>query len=36
MIAGLPVTAWLLLLASVGVGLAIEVGFFRRHRLRDR
>ena len=33
MILGLPWTAWLLLLASVGLGLAIVVFFYwRQHR----
>ena len=32
MIAGLPVEAWLLLIFSVGVPLAIELKFFFTHR----
>jgi hypothetical protein len=34
-IAGLPWTAWLLLLASVGLGLAIVVRFYRSQRHRS-
>lgn len=36
MIAGLPWQAWLLLLISVGLGLAIEITFFRAHRKERR
>lgn len=32
MIAGLPWTAWLLLLASVGLGLSIALTFYFTHR----
>lgn len=32
MIAGLPIEAWLLLILSVGVPLAIELKFFFTHR----
>lgn len=32
MIAGLPWESWLLLLLSVGVGLAFEIAFFQAHR----
>ncbi len=32
MIYGLPLTAWLLLVAAVGIGLAIELVFFLRNR----
>ena len=32
MIAGLPWTAWLLLLLSVGLGLGIVLIFYRTHR----
>lgn len=32
MIAGLPWTAWLLLVAAVGIGLALELGFYFTHR----
>ncbi len=32
MIAGLPWTAWLLLLVSVGLGLGIVLNFYRTHR----
>lgn len=35
MIAGLPWTAWLLWIAAVGLGLAIELVFYMRHRRRD-
>lgn len=34
MIAGLPWTAWVLLLAAVGLGLAIELTFYVNHRRR--
>ncbi|HVS13588.1 MAG TPA: hypothetical protein VMV46_06680 [Thermoanaerobaculia bacterium] len=34
MIAGLPATAWLMLLAAGGIGLAVELVFFFRHRQR--
>ncbi len=36
MIAGLPWTAWLLLVAAVGVGLAIELVFFFNQRSADQ
>jgi hypothetical protein len=36
MIAGLPWTAWILLIASVGLGLAIELVFYFNHRAADR
>ncbi|MCZ6485939.1 MAG: hypothetical protein O6826_09600 [Acidobacteria bacterium] len=32
MIAGLPWTAWLLLIAAVGLGLMVELIFYFRHR----
>ncbi len=32
MIAGLPWTAWLLLIVSVGLGLSIVLVFYRTHR----
>lgn len=32
MIAGLPLSSWLLIVASVGAGLAIEIAFYRAHR----
>ncbi len=32
MIAGLPWTAWLLLIASVGLGLSIMLAFYFTHR----
>ena len=32
MIAGLPWTAWLLLIASVGIGLSIVLVFYFTHR----
>ncbi len=35
MIAGLPWTSWLLLLAAVGPGLTVVTVFYARHR-RDR
>ena len=31
MIAGLPLGAWILLAAGVGIGLALEVAFYRAH-----
>jgi len=34
MILGLPWTTWLLLLAAVGGGLAIELSFYHRERGR--
>ena len=34
MIAGLPLSAWLLILAADGIGLAIVVRFYLRHRRR--
>jgi len=33
-IAGLPLAAWLLLVASFGLGLAVEIVFYRRQRSR--
>jgi hypothetical protein len=33
-IAGLPPTAWLMILAAGGVGLTIELVFYLRHRRR--
>jgi len=35
MIAGLPVDAWLLLVAAVGLGLTLELAFYRARR-RER
>ena len=32
MIAGLPWTSWILLLLAVGLGLALELAFYFRHR----
>ena len=32
MIAGLPIEAWLLLIVSIGIPLAIELKFFFTHR----
>jgi len=32
MIAGLPWTSWTLLLAAVGLGLAVELIFYFKHR----
>ncbi len=32
MIAGLPWTAWLLWIAAIGLGLAIELVFYLRHQ----
>ena len=32
MIAGLPLTAWLLLATAIGLGLAVELLFFFAHR----
>jgi hypothetical protein len=32
MIAGLPWQSWLLLLFSTGLGLGMEIAFFRAHR----
>lgn len=32
MIAGLPWTAWLLLIVAVGLGLAVELAFYFAHR----
>lgn len=32
MIAGLPLTAWLLLGSAIGLGLAVELLFFFAHR----
>ena len=34
MILGLPWTSWLLLLVAIGVGLTIEVIFYRAQRTR--
>ncbi|HEX6324198.1 MAG TPA: hypothetical protein VFZ36_10775 [Vicinamibacterales bacterium] len=34
MIAGLPAASWLLILVSVGAGLAIEIAFLRAQRRR--
>lgn len=36
MIAGLDWTVWLLFLAAVGLGLAVEVRFYLGHRRRRR
>ncbi|MFQ5743493.1 MAG: hypothetical protein ACE5HV_07880 [Acidobacteriota bacterium] len=36
MIAGLPWSAWLLLLVAVGLGLAVELIFYFNHRCRRR
>jgi hypothetical protein len=36
MIAGLPIEAWLLLILSVGIPLAIELKFFFTHRNEKR
>lgn len=33
MIAGLSVAAWLLIAASIGAGLAIEIAFYLAHRV---
>lgn len=35
-VAGLPIESWLLVVASVGIGLGIEVAFFRAHRRAER
>lgn len=35
-VAGLPIESWLLVVASVGIGLAIEIAFFRAHRRAER
>jgi hypothetical protein len=32
LIAGLPIGSWLLILIAVGLGLAIELVFYLRHR----
>ena len=32
MIAGLPWTAWLLVIVAVGLGLTVELIFFLKHR----
>jgi hypothetical protein len=32
MIAGLSAAAWLLISAAIGIGLCIELAFFRAHR----
>ena len=34
--AGLSWSAWLLLAAAVGIGLGIEIAFFRAHRNRTK
>lgn len=34
MIAGLPLGSWILLLASVGIGLGLELAFLRAQRGR--
>lgn len=34
LIAGLPATAWLLIVAAGGLGLAVELVFYLRHRRR--
>jgi len=34
-IAGLPLAAWLLLVASFGLGLAVELAFYWRQRSRS-
>jgi hypothetical protein len=34
MIAGLPVDAWLLLIVAVGLGLTLELAFYRTQRRR--
>jgi hypothetical protein len=34
MIAGLPIGAWVLLVVAVGVGLVLQVLFFRAQRRR--
>jgi hypothetical protein len=36
MIAGLPWTAWILLIASFGVGLVVELVFYFHHWGADR
>lgn len=36
MIAGLPWESWLLLIGAPGLGLAIEIAFFRAHRRERR
>lgn len=33
--AGLPLDSWILIVTSVGIGLAIEFVFLRAHRGRD-
>ena len=35
MIAGMPVDAWLLLIVAVGLGLALELAFYRAQRRRQ-
>ncbi|MDA2930844.1 hypothetical protein MYX84_13015 [Acidobacteria bacterium AH-259-O06] len=35
MVAGLPLTAWALLIAAVGLGLVIELVFYFKHRRRS-
>ena len=35
MIAGLPWTAWLLLIVSVGLGLSIVIVFYQTHRQNE-
>lgn len=32
--AGLPLSSWLLIGASVGAGLVLEIAFYRAHRQR--
>ena len=34
MILGLPFDAWLLLILAVGLGLTLELAFYRAHRRR--
>ena len=33
-LAGLPLSSWLLIVASVGAGFAVEIAFYRAHRVR--
>lgn len=35
-VAGLPIESWVLVVAAVGIGLAIEIAFFRAHRRAQR
>lgn len=35
-VAGLPIESWLLIVAAVGIGLAVEIAFFRAHRRAER